>query len=457
MKEYAGKVLIIVQNLPVPFDRRVWLEARTLNENGLKVSVICPKSQEYSRSFEKIDDISIYRYKIPIEAQGVFGYIFEFFYAWIRTALLSIKVLFKEGFDVIQACNPPDTFFLLGAFYKLFGKIFIFDHHDLCPEMFIAKYEKRNKFLLRILKWLEKRTFRTAKLVLTTNESYKKIAIERGGKNPHDVFVVRTGPDLSRLHLKKPDIQLKNGKKYLVCYLGEMCPQDGVDYLLDSIEHYVYKLGGKDTQFTLIGGGPEMPELRRKSKEMGLYKFVHFTGRIPDEEVCSYLSTADLCVDPDPWSEWSNCSTMNKMLEYMTFGKPIVAYDLEENKKSADRAAVYIRPNDTDEFARNIKRLLHDEFQRREMGEFGFARVHGQLAWEHTHKQLLVAYYRLFPKMITMLQAEETILDVVLQNIQNNAVDTLLKIGEKKVSIDSIKGEDAPVKMPVAENIMSEM
>jgi len=392
MKGYAGKVLIIVQNLPVPFDRRVWLEAQTLRDNGYKVSVISPKSKEFTESHERIDDIAVYRYKMPVNAHGALSYFFEFAYAWLATALLSLKVLFREGFDIIQACNPPDTYFLLARFYKLFGKKFVFDHHDLSPEMFEAKYDKKGGLLHKMLLLLEKWTLKTADIVISTNESYKKVAMTRGGRADEDIFVVRTGPDMQRLRIMPPENSLKQGRKYMVAYLGEMCPQDGVDYLLRSIDHFINKIGRRDVQFTLIGGGPSMEDLKKMSEEMGLADHVAFTGRIPDEELCRYLSTADVCVDPDPYSEWADHSTMNKILEYMTFGKPIVSFDLTEARHSAQQAAVYVPPNNTEQFAAEMDKLLNDPAKREEMGKFGRRRVVDQLAWHHTHKALLRAY-----------------------------------------------------------------
>jgi glycosyltransferase involved in cell wall biosynthesis len=396
MKESAGKILIIVQNLPVPFDRRVWLEAQTLRDQGYKISVICPKSREFRESHTVIDRIAIYRYRVPLEAHGFLGYVFEFIYAWLATAILSVKVLFREGFDVIHACNPPDTYFLLGLIYKLFGKTFLFDHHDLSPEMFSAKYEKANKLLYKGLVFLEKLTMRTAKVVLATNESHKEIAMKRGKKPAEDIFIVRSGPDLRRLKIKPEEKALKAGRKYLVCYLGEMCPQDGVDYLLISAKYLSENLGRQDVQFVIMGGGPEMPKLKALSEKMGLAKFVHFTGRIPDEEVCRYLSTADLCVDPDPWSEWANKSTMNKIMEYMAFGKAIVAFDLKESRNSAQQAAVFAKPDDVIDFSLKIHQLLDDPERRASMGRFGLQRVKNELAWDHTHKALLAAYQRVF-------------------------------------------------------------
>jgi glycosyltransferase involved in cell wall biosynthesis len=404
MKKYAGKILIIVQNLPIPFIRRVWLEAQTLRDNGYKVSVICPKSQEYPKSYEVIDEIAIYRYKIPFLSEGVLSYFFEFTYSFLVTAFLSLKVLLREGFDVIQSCNPPDTCFLFASFYRMFGKQFVFDHHDLSPEMFLAKYNRKDGFLYRGLLFLERLTMQTARVVISTNESYRTIAITRGRKQPEDVFALRTGPDFTNLKIQPREDELKCGRQYLICYLGEMCPQDGIDYLLHSADYLVNHLRRKDVLFVLMGGGPSMKKFKMMSEEMGLSDYVKFTGRIPDFDVCRYLSTADVCVDPDPWSEWADNSTMNKIMEYMTFGKPIVAFDLKEGRVSAQDAAVYVEPNDFKSFAIEINKLLQNPVTRRIMGESGLRRVREKLAWRHTHRPLLEAYDKIFNNNLAQLQ-----------------------------------------------------
>lgn len=392
MKHYNGKVLVIVQNLPVPFDRRVWLESQTLRDNGYKVSVISPKSKEFPKSYEKINGIAIYRYSMPVEADGMLSYIFEFAYAWIMTALLSVKVLFREGFDIIHACNPPETFWLLGAIYKLFGKAFIFDHHDVSPEMFLAKYDRRSGFLHRLLLTLERLSFKVADVVLSTNESYKEVAVVRGGKDESDVFVVRSGPELNRLKPVPPEPALKEGKKYMVCYLGEMCPQDRVDYLVRIADYMVKKLHRKDVLFVLMGGGPAMPTVKKLSEDLGLQEYVRFTGRVFDRDISRYLSTADICAGPDPYTEYSDWSTMNKILEYMAFAKPIVSFDLREARFSAQKAAVYVPPNDIVAFAKAIHSLLNDPEKRKRMGEYGRKRLVEKLSWNKTHKNLIAAY-----------------------------------------------------------------
>jgi glycosyltransferase involved in cell wall biosynthesis len=392
----VGRVLIIVQNLPVPFDRRVWLEATTLNEAGYDVSIICPtgKKGEYQKWYEVINDIQIYRYPSPPEARNVFGYFFEFLYCWLLTAILSIKVWLRGKIDIIQACNPPDTFFLLALFYKLFGTKFIFDHHDLSPEMFLAKGGIKNGILYRALIWLERMTYKTADVVIVTNQSYKDIAVQRGGVDKEDIFIVRNGPDFDRLVLVNPELELKGGYPYLVCYLGEMCEQDGVDYLLKAIKFYTSEINRNDVKFVLMGGGPHIEALIKLKEDLDLNGFVDFTGRVSDHDLCRYLSTSDICVDPDPYSEWADKSTMNKIMEYMAFGKPIVSFNLRENRNSAQEAAEYATPNDIKEFALLIANLLDDPAKRHKMGNFGYERAHKVLAWEYSKLHLLTAYQK---------------------------------------------------------------
>jgi len=394
----AGKVLIIVQNLPVPFDRRVWMEATTLRSAGYQVSVICPKGNKgkFKRSYEFLEGVHIYRYPAPPAAKGIVGYIFEFGYCWFMTMLLTLRVWLTQGFDIIHACNPPETYFALAAIYRLMGKKFIFDHHDLSPEMYVAKGGRKGGFLYRALLGLERLTFKTADVVITTNHSHKEIAIKRGAVSPDRIFIVRSGPDLERLRPVRPEPQLKNGHRYMVCYLGEMCPQDGVDYLLRSAHHILEDLGREDVQFTFIGGGPAMPDMATLAEDMGLLKnHVAFTGRVSDADLCRYLSSADVCVDPDPYTEWSNQSTMNKIVEYMAFGQPIVAFDLRENRYSAQDAAVFVEPNDEQKMALTILDLLDDPERRSAMGTYGQTRVRQHLSWKHSIPHLLKAYSRI--------------------------------------------------------------
>jgi glycosyltransferase involved in cell wall biosynthesis len=390
----SGRVLIIVENLPCPFDRRVWQEARTLAAAGYLVSIICPKAPGYEKSFEHIDGIDIHRHRLPTEADGVLGYALEYSVALAMEFWLSLKVLFGRGFDVIHACNPPDTIFLIGGFYKLFGKKYVFDHHDINPELYEAKFGKRG-LGRKLLVALERMSFNTADMVISTNESYRSIAIERGGKNPKDVFVVRSGPDLSRMKIVPANPALKHGRKYLVGYVGVMGKQEGIDLLLQAVQLIVKHLGRTDIHFGLVGGGTELPAMRELAKQLGVAEYVTFTGRAPDAELLEMLNTADICVNPDRANDMNDRSTMNKIMEYMALGKPVVQFDLTEGRVSAGEASWYARPNDVADLAQKIVSLLGDENQRIHMGAIGRERVERELSWQHEAPRLLEAYEQL--------------------------------------------------------------
>lgn len=393
--ERTGRVLIIVENLPCPFDRRVWQEARTLNAAGYAVSIICPKGKGYELPFEVIDGIAIYRHALPFEAAGPIGYFLEYSWALLAEFYLSVKVLLARGFDVIHACNPPDTIFIIGKFYKLFGKKFLFDHHDINPELYEAKFNRRD-FFYRLMLSLERWTFQTASVSIATNESYRRIAIERGGMDPDKVFVVRSGPDLSRLKIMPPVEALKKGRRYLVGYVGVMGRQEGIDLLLQSIKYLVVEKHRSDIHFGLVGGGTELPALRAMADALEVSDYVTFTGRVPDQELLQMLNTADVCVNPDLANEMNDKSTMNKIMEYMALGKPIVQFDLTEGRVSAQEASLYARKNDPIDLAEKILTLLDDESVRIRMGEFGRARVLKDLSWDHEIPRLLAAYSALF-------------------------------------------------------------
>jgi glycosyltransferase involved in cell wall biosynthesis len=393
MKASAGKrrVLIIVENLPCPFDRRVWQEARTLAAAGYVVSIICPKGKGHTASYEEIDGIAIYRHSLPIEASSAFGYLAEYTWALLAEFALSLRVLFTRGFDVIHACNPPDTIFILGRFYKLFGKKFIFDHHDINPELYEAKFGRRD-FFYRLMLALERWTFRTADVSIATNESYRKIAIGRGGMDPDRVFVVRSGPDLSRLKILDPVPELRKGRRYLIGYVGVMGRQEGIDLLLQAVRHIVFDKGRQDIHFGLVGGGTELARLQAMAQELGVAEFVTFTGRIPDQPMLEMLNTADVCVNPDVANDMNDKSTMNKIMEYMALGKPIVQFDLTEGRVSAADASLYARRNDPYDFAECILRLIEDDALRLRLGDAGRERVSTRLSWDYEAPRLLQAY-----------------------------------------------------------------
>jgi glycosyltransferase involved in cell wall biosynthesis len=392
----AGRrVLIIVENLPCPFDRRVWQEARTLTAAGYIVSIICPKGKGYEKSYEEIEGIAIYRHSMPFEANGALGYLAEYTWALLAEFFLSLRVLFGRGFDAIHACNPPDMIFLIGGFYKLFGKKFLFDHHDINPELYEAKFQRRDLFY-RLMVALERWTFRTSDVSIATNESYRKIALERGRRSPSKVFVVRSGPDLRRLKIVPPNSALKCGRRYLVGYVGVMGAQEGIDGLLKSIRYIVHTLKREDIHFGLVGGGTELEAMRALAQQLEVASFVTFTGRVPDHDLIEMLNTADVCVNPDVANEMNDKSTMNKIMEYMALGKPIVQYDLTEGRFSAQDASLYAERNNPIDFANKIIELLDNEPLRQRMGAIGLDRVRTTLSWEHEAPKLLAAYETLF-------------------------------------------------------------
>lgn len=400
MRASAGRqrrVLIIVENLPCPFDRRVWQEACALRDAGYVVSIICPKGKGYESSRETLDDILILRHSLPIEADSAIGYLLEYSAALFWQFLLSLRVLLGRGFDVIHACNPPDTIFLVGGFYRLFGKRFLFDQHDINPELFEAKFGRRGA-LYWLIRALERMTYATAQVVIATNGSYRQIAIARGRLHADDVFVVRSGPDLTRLRPIEPDDSLRRGRRYLVAYVGVMGKQEGIDLLLRSVAHIVHGRGRQDVQFCLVGGGTEVDAMRTYARALKVGDFVTFTGRVPDETLVRVLSTADLCVNPDPVNPMNDKSTMNKIMEYMAFAKPIVQYEMTEGRVSAGGASLYANPNDEEDFAAKILTLLDDAERRVQMGAEGAARVRAELEWRHQVPHLLNAYERLFSR-----------------------------------------------------------
>ncbi|RYV50769.1 glycosyltransferase [Pengzhenrongella frigida] len=387
------RILILVENLAVPFDRRVWQEARTLQEAGYDVSVICPKSTQHPESFQTLEGVRIYRYPSPFEARRTAGYLIEYPQALVSQLVLAIKVARAGRIDVIQACNPPDLLFLVALPFRLLtGTRFIFDHHDASPELLIAKGRRRGSRIVRFAELLERWTFSGATVSMATNESYRRIAVERGGMSPDDVFVVRSGPDLSRFAAAQVDPELRRGKQYLVAYVGVMGIQEGIDYLLEAADLLVNKRGRTDVQFTLAGSGPEFSRVVDRVAELGLADNVALLGRVSEEVLAALLTTADLCVNPDEWNEMNDISTMNKILEYMALGKPIVQFDLREGRVSAGGASLYARPNDAESLADGIAELLDDEAQRARMGAIGHERFESTFSWEHSAPALLAAY-----------------------------------------------------------------
>jgi len=386
---------MLVENLPSPFDRRVWQEALALRDAGHAVSIICPTGRGYEKRYEVIEGVHIWRYSLPTEGAGALGYAVEYSVALVKAFYLSLKVALVRGFDVVHACNPPDLFFLIGGFFKLFGKKFLFDHHDANPELYEAKFGRRDLFW-KLMCWLERMTFRTADVSLATNESYRRIAVERGGMPPERVYVVRSGPSLERMRITAPDEKLKKGKRYLIGYVGVMGRQEGIDLLLQAARTLVFDLGRKDVHFGMVGGGTSLDEMQKLARELGLSEYVTFTGRVPDVQMLAMLNTADICVNPDVANPMNDISTMNKVMEYMALGKPMVQFDLTEGRYSAQEASLYARRNDPADFAAKIAELIDDPQKRARMGAFGRRRVQEALEWRYEVPKLLAAYATLF-------------------------------------------------------------
>lgn len=372
-------------------DRRVWQEARALRDAGYQVSIICPKRGEFTAAYEALEDIEIYRYPLP-EARGPAGYLFEYAWALAAQFALALKVYRRRRFRIIQACNPPDTIFLVALLFKPLGVRFIFDHHDLNPELFEAKFGKKSGLLYRLVCLAERLTYRAADIAIATNESYREVALRRGGMKPERVYVVRSAPDPAVLFPRPIDPGLKRGKRFLIAYLGVMGGQEGLDLLLEALALVVQKRPPGEVGCTLMGGGPERARLMRRARQLGLESVTYFPGRVTDAELAATISSADVCVAPDPKNPMNDQSTMNKVLEYMAFARPVVMFDLTEGRRSAGGAALYARPNDPADFARQILALLESPDLREQLGQEGRQRIVSVLNWANEREQLLQAY-----------------------------------------------------------------
>ena len=391
-------VLILVQNLSVPFDRRVWQEACALRDAGFEVSVICPSSEQHPATREQLDGIQIHRYPPRLEARGLVGYLLEYSVALTSMTVLAWRIAVRRRIDIVQACNPPDLLFLVAMpLVLLRGARFIFDHHDVSPELLMAKGHASNSSVVRLSRLLERLTFGCAVASIATNESYRDIAVDRGRMSTEDVFVVRSGPARG-FDPVAPDPDLKRGRRYLVGYVGVMGIQEGIDLLLEAIRLIVTVHGRDDVVFALAGSGPEARRLKAKSEAMGLSEYVHFLGRVSDVELVRLLSTADVAVNPDEVNPMNDISTMNKIVEYMAVGRPIVQFDTREGRISAQESSLYAAPNDPGSLADAICRLLDDAELRAEMGARGRERFQDDLAWSRQVPQLIAAYSRALSK-----------------------------------------------------------
>ena len=405
MVDASRRVLILVENLSVPLDRRVWQECLALRSVGYEVSVVCPMGEHYdTEPYACIDGVEIHRYPLTVAKGSVLGYVREYAEALWHTHRLASRLARPRAFAVVQACNPPDLLFLCALPHKLRGARFVFDHHDLVPELYLSRFGGRSP-LYWLAVALERLTFKVADLVIATNESYRRVALERGRKRPHEVRVVRSAPDLTRFVPVQAEPALRRGRRHLLCYLGVMGPQDGVDYAIRALARLRDDLGWSDFHAVFIGSGDELSAMRALAAANDLDAHVEFTGRIPDADVCRYLSTADVCLAPDPKNPLNDVSTMNKILEYMAIGRPVVSFDLTEARVSAGEAALYAPPNDELEFARRIAELLGDEDQRERLGAIGRKRIETSLSWNHSRANYLDAYRQLLGTTVESLSA----------------------------------------------------
>ena len=393
MRERPG-VLIIVENLTVPLDRRVWQEARSLKAAGYEVSVVCPKGGAYTASYEQLEGIHIFRHPMPFEGDTALGYAFEYAWALAWEFALSVRAYFKVGFDVVQACNPPDLIFLVGGFWKyLFGKKFIFDHHDINPELYEAKFQRRG-FFHKMLKVFERLTFQVADTSIATNETFKSIAVERGGMSPDDVFIVRSIPDLSRFKRVAPNTELRNGRKHVVGYVGIMGAQDGVDLLVSAMADLVHGKKRDDVQCVIVGSGTELATLKAQRDQLNLQEYITFTGFQSGASFLASLSTFDIGVIPDPKNVYNDKISMNKVFEYMSLGIPFLQFDLMEGRKIAGDAALYADNNSATSLSEKMNELLDDNALRQKLADVGQDRAKRLLCWDTERSRLLASYER---------------------------------------------------------------
>ena len=401
MMASAGKktrILMLVENYSFPEDVRVLNEAQSLVRNGFDVAVISPKSKDGQSAerrpyFSEVEGIRVYQYPWPAEGNGFLGYIWEYSASLVCMWVLSLWVYLRHGFDFIHAHSPPDLLVLIAIFFRPFGVRFVFDHHDISPEMYQARFDgDGNATVIRVLKFFERLSCRFASHVISVNDSYRDLVIERTGVDPDKVTVVRNGPNLKKLRLVDPAPELRNRGQTILGYVGILGFQDGVDGLLHVLHKLKFELGRDDFYCVLIGKGDALESLRKLATELDLDDNVLLTGYISHEKLLTYLSSTDICVSPDPYDEFNDRSTMIKMMEYMTLEKPIVAYRLTEHQVTARNAAIYAEPKDQLDFAKCISMLMDDPELRATMGRSGRQRIEEQLAWPHQEQKLVNVY-----------------------------------------------------------------
>jgi glycosyltransferase involved in cell wall biosynthesis len=387
------RTLLISENAPVPADRRVWSEARTLAASGWQVVVVCPRGPgRCAASYEVLEGIEINRFSLSAAAGGASSYVREYGEAMWRIARVVGRLSREQRFDVVHAANPPD-FLLLAAWpLRRHGTRFIFDHHDLVPELYRSRFARDGGSLYRASCVFERLAFRLADVSIATNDSYRRIAVERGKMPPENVFVVRNGPDLERFGPTEADPALKRGRDHLVAYLGMMGPQDGIDHAVRTLA--LLRRRRDDWHAILVGDGDVLEEMRVLAASLGLEDVVEFAGWRDDDDICRILSTADVCLAPDPPSPLNDRSTMIKIAEYLAMGRAVASYDLPESRVTAGMAARFAIPGDPADLARCVDELLTDPRERVRLGRLGRERVEQRLAWQHSERELLRAYER---------------------------------------------------------------
>jgi glycosyltransferase involved in cell wall biosynthesis len=389
------RVLVLVENLSVPFDRRVWQESRALTDAGCEVHVICPQgAHQDTEPYAEIEGVHIHRYPLVAATGGAGGYLQEYGQAMWHSLRLALRIGRGGRVDVVHACNPPDLFWLVGLVLKLKGARFVFDQHDLVPELTLSRFGETRRMLYRLCLLFERLTYATADHVIATNGSYRDVALGRGRKSPREVHIVRSAPDIARFTGARSDPSLKRGAPYLLGYLGVMGPQDGLDYALRALASLRNDLGRHDWRAVFVGAGDTLEASKELTRTLGLDDVVEFTGRVSDAELCTWLSTADVCLAPDPKNPLNDVSTMNKTMEYMAFELPVVAFDLVETRVSAQDAAVYAEPGVAD-YADAVLDLLADDVRRKQMGAVGRRRIEDVLAWHHQIPSYVGVYDRL--------------------------------------------------------------
>lgn len=392
----ARSCVIVVENLPVPMDRRVWQEALALRQSGWMVSVICPTNDRYPETYEELDGIAIYRHPLPVEARGRVAFLFEYAAALFHEFRLLWRVWRERGFTVIQACNPPDLIFLVVLPFKLMGKRFVFDHHDVCPELFEAKFGRRG-ILHRVLLWAERLTFMSADMVISANDTYRDLAITRGGRDPEDVVTVYSIPDKSRIYRMPPDPGLRGGKKFILGYVGVIGDQDGVDHLVLAIDHLMRDHGLRDFHAVVVGDGPALASARELVKSRGLTGYVTFTGYLNGKDLLRQLNTFDIGIIPDPMNPYNDKISMNKVFEYSALGIPSVAYPLTETRRLLGGAGVYAEGETPADLARVCATLMQDDAMRTRCADEAARLAQHAFSWTREAGKYVAAYERLSP------------------------------------------------------------